>query len=105
MPSKEEKQRRKSLRESVEQRERTQALASMPISVADLKALFDFVDNKLEEIGCNHTTRHTLAFLEQHRLGKDRIIAWLAEYGGFCDCEVIANVEEKWNEIIGGHHA
>ena len=56
MPSKEEKQRRKSLRESVEQRERTQALASMPISVADLKALFDFVDNKLEEIGCNHTT-------------------------------------------------
>ncbi len=28
-------------------------------------------------------------------------VAWLAEYGGGCDCEVIANVEDRWGEVVG----
>jgi hypothetical protein len=24
------------------------------------------------------------------------VIPWLREQGGYCDCEVLANVEERW---------
>jgi len=29
-------------------------------------------------------------------LDEDRIIPWLEEHGGGCDCEVLANVEEEF---------
>ncbi|MBI5030555.1 MAG: DUF2695 domain-containing protein [Chloroflexi bacterium] len=105
MPSKEEKKRRQTIRKAIVKKQRAQELAQVPISGSDLKDLFAFVDKKLESAGCDHTMRHTLAFLEQRNLAKERIIAWLAEHDGYCDCEVIANVEEHWIEITGDQNA
>ncbi|HEV8694469.1 MAG TPA: DUF2695 domain-containing protein [Lysobacter sp.] len=25
------------------------------------------------------------------------VLAWLGRYGGYCDCEVLFNVEDRWN--------
>lgn len=96
VPSKDEKNRRKALqRQNLAQR-RYDAKAALPISLVDLAALFDFLDLHLERSGCDHTLQGTRHFLHIRGLDADMIIPWLAASGGFCDCEVLANVEQDW---------
>jgi hypothetical protein len=72
--------------------------AGMPLSHDDLRALFDHVDTALEFRGCDHTHRHTRAFLASRGLDEARVVPWLGEYGGYCDCEVLANVGSEWDD-------
>jgi hypothetical protein len=60
--------------------------------------LFDWVDEKLVSEECNRSLKHTKSFLETQELSIDEIVPWLQDYGGFCDCEVIANVEDVWGD-------
>jgi hypothetical protein len=84
MTTKEEKNRRKALQREMAQQQHAQAEAQMPITKSDLKALFDHVDAKLGEEGCDNTLKHTRAFLVGHRLPQEPIVQWLTEYGGSC---------------------
>jgi hypothetical protein len=101
MPSKEEQQRRKAILDQMAQKHRAEEEAKLPLSKAELKALFQYVDHRLDERGCDHTLTHTLEFIAQRNLRPETIVPWLNEYGGYCDCEVIANVEEVWGETVG----
>lgn len=100
MPSKEEERRRAQLVEAAVQKGTEEAIERMPISFNDLAALFDHLDEQLGENGCDHTPRMTKAFLENKNLNTKAILPWLEEYGGYCDCEVLANVEESWESEI-----
>lgn len=95
MPSKEERDRRKKMVHHVQHNERAEAEGKMPIPKDVLKALFDWLDGKPAD-GCDHTLRFTKEFLEARRLPPEPIIRWLGQYSGYCDCEVLANVEEAW---------
>jgi hypothetical protein len=95
MSSQSEIDRRKALRREAEERARADEEARMPMSKAQLAELFDHLDVALGK-GCDHTLRFTRAFLSGHDLSEAAIVPWLAEYGGYCDCEVLANVEEHW---------
>ena len=76
--------------------QRARREAGMALSHDDLRALFDHLDAALED-ACDHTLRHTLAFLRSRGLDEERVVPWLAEYGGFCDCEVLFNVGSEWD--------
>jgi hypothetical protein len=91
--------RKEELKRAFKQHERQRLIDSIPISHEDLRDLFDHLDRG--GIECDHTFRETTAFLEARGLDVERVIAWLREHGGFCDCEVIYNVDEKFGEIIG----
>jgi|SRR5690349_5755440 hypothetical protein len=97
MPSKSEIEQRKKLVREAALREKASAEARMPISKAHLSQLFDHLDSALVA-GCDHSLRFTRAFLRANELPCDSIVPWLGEYGGFCDCEVLANVEEHWGQ-------
>lgn len=73
--------------------------ASMPLSIEALRGLFDYLDNALES-GCDHTAEKTLAYLSSRSLDPDAVVPWLRELGGYCDCEILANVEEKFEKIL-----
>jgi hypothetical protein len=103
MPSKEEKRRRAKLVEAMVQEETAKAVEKMPISFGDLAALFDHLDEQLGVQDCDHTPRMTKAFLDSRKLNMEGILSWLGEYGGYCDCEVLANVEESWESEIEKH--
>ncbi|MFY9822525.1 MAG: DUF2695 domain-containing protein [Thermoanaerobaculia bacterium] len=78
---------------------RQKLIASIPISLQDLRALFDHLDGEgLAE--CDHTLRVTTEFLQRRGLDMERILPWLREHGGSCDCEVLANVENELSEIL-----
>jgi len=74
--------------------------ASMPLSKEDLRGLFEYLDNEAAS-GCDHTAKKTLSYLRARSLDSERIVPWLQELGGYCDCEVLANVEQQFEKILG----
>ena len=95
MPSKSEQERRKAIVREIAEREKAAAIAAMPISQEDLAALFDHLDIALSA-GCDHSLKLTRSFLQGRNLLEAAIVPWLGDYGGYCDCEVLANVEQEW---------
>ena len=94
-----EKKRRRSILQNLKASERTQFLSSLPASESDIKALFDYLDENLGN--CDDTLRQTTEFIREKKLPENEVISWLNENGGFCDCEVLANVEDNWNQMNG----
>jgi len=88
-----QKRREKELRE---RRDWPELENELPVSKPDLKSLFDHVRSAVNSEGCDNTLKHTLSFLELHSLPEQQLVAWLQDGGGYCDCEVIANVAEMW---------
>jgi hypothetical protein len=94
MPSKTEQQRRKALLAELEKKSRAEFEDSLPMSRAMFRALFDYLDEYFPKYGCDGTNRHAVNFLQQ--TGRENIatvLEWLAEHGGYCDCEILANTE------------
>ena len=65
----------------------------------ELRDLFDWLDRKGAP-PCDRTARETKAFLAARGLDEQRVIPWLQSYGGYCDCEVLANVESTWGDRL-----
>ena len=91
--------RKVELKNAWKEQERQKLIASIPISINDLRDLFDHLDRG--NFKCDHTLRETTSFLQKRGIDVESVIPWLHEYGGFCDCEVIYNVDEKFGEIVG----
>ena len=100
MPSPEEKARQKALKQAVQQSERERFCAALPLSPELLRALFDFVDQGLSESECDDTLKQTVLFLSRHKVEAAPVLKWLEECGGSCDCEVLANAEERFLEAF-----
>jgi len=83
------------------QQQAKQLVASSPISKCDLINLFDFLRHKDVSL-CDHTLKETTAYLEERGLPVEDVLQWLRQNGGYCDCEVIYNVEEKFTPMVGG---
>ena len=61
------------------------------------RELSDDLDEKLSEQGCQDDLRLTTAFLEAQDCDAEAVLSWLEENGGGCDCEVLGNIEEKFD--------
>ncbi|MFG6466590.1 DUF2695 domain-containing protein [Pelomonas baiyunensis] len=71
---------------------------AFPIADGLLESLFDAVDAGVEQSGCDHSLRFTTSWLLERRQPKDKVLSWLREHGGFCDCEVLANAADHWEQ-------
>jgi hypothetical protein len=91
--SKDEKARRKQLKDAYLRTEQAASAALMPLDQAQLESLLDHVDAAVASEGCDHTRRATDAWAAQHGIELDRLHEGLEEYGGFCDCEIVMNVD------------
>ncbi len=98
MPEKSERLRRKEILREVAAKKRAEAEKQLPMSLAQLKGLLDSLDKALAA-GCDHSLQYTQAYLNSQSLATEMVVPWLQEQGGFCDCEVLANVEEEWGAI------
>jgi hypothetical protein len=94
-----DKFRRQAIRSQLKQKEREQFMQSLPADQRLFKQLFDYLDKKLH-VGCNHTDKLTRAFLNNNNCcNVSSIIEWLNENGGFCDCEVLLNAEQIFQDM------
>jgi len=93
------KEERKSRVKQWQAAERAALVESMPFSVDHLSSLLDYLDANLKS--CDHTTKLTEIFLHVNKLDKDLVLKWLAEHGGFCDCEVLFNLVDLVGSLCG----
>jgi hypothetical protein len=100
MPSHQEKLKRKAAKNALRQTEQDRIRASLPMLPTKMKALFDFVDQKLSESECEDTFRHTITFLDNQQIQRGAVLEWLENAGGYCDCEVLFNAEGKLESIL-----
>src|SRR6187549_3347694 len=87
-----DKKHRKAALEQWKHAERAEFVAGMPLSPEQLHRLLDYLDANLK--ACDHTTKLTTIFLHSERREKDTVLSWLGEHGGYCDCEVLANLTD-----------
>lgn len=103
MPNNDEKARRKELLHSLRDEERRKQRESFPAPMLLLKGLFDFLDLRLSENGCDDTLTFTREYIRQSAMNEDETIRGLAQQGGFCDCEVLNNVESLVADAVPGY--
>lgn len=92
------KEDKKRLLNEYKKRERESFEKSLPMSKNLFVDLFDYLDENLEENGCQHDFTLTLSFLEDNNCDVDTVIEWLLENGAGCDCEVLFNIEENFED-------
>lgn len=98
MPDKNEIERRKQIARELKLKARQEFESNLPTSQINFKALFDHLDEQLSESDCDHSHKLTKDFLQSLKVDNiEQIIEWLKENGGYCDCEVLANIEEKFD--------
>jgi Protein of unknown function (DUF2695) len=78
--------------------QRSAARRSFPMTEVLLESLFESVNLKVAEQGCDHTLRFTEAWLSTNEQPAEKVLMWLNEHGGFCDCEVLANAADHWEQ-------
>jgi hypothetical protein len=99
MPDKNEIERRKQIKKELRDKAKIEFENSLPISREKFTQLFDYLDENLYKFGCDDTLTLTFKFLQESEINNiDEIKNWLGEKGGYCDCEVLNNVEEMFEE-------
>ena len=95
-----DKARRKEIQNQFADRELAEFKKGLPTDENTFPELFDYLDVQLGEKSCDHTTILTRAFLDKKGISNvAQVIEWLADNGGFCDCEVLANVEDIFDYL------
>lgn len=77
-------------------------LAKLPVSRNQLADLFDHLDQSMADCGSDldHSLEKTLEFIKSQNLNEERVLAWLKDKGGVCDCEILTNVEDYCMELF-----
>lgn len=73
---------------------------TIPMPREKFKELFDYLDDQLETNDCIHDLRLTVEFLNNHQIPVEPVIEFLQSNGGYCDCEVLMNVEDRLENCL-----
>lgn len=95
-----DKDRRKQIRNESRKKALEEFMSSLPMRIDNFKRLFDYLDNELRTLECvdDHTiTRNYLTNIGIENT--EEILVWLIDHDGYCDCEVLANVEEQFEQL------
>ena len=93
MASEDQEAERKRLRDEYLRAQQAASAVRMPLDRVQLDALLDRVDAAVVANGCDHTLAATDAWAVEQGIGLERLHEGLEEYGGYCDCEVVMNVD------------
>ena len=85
--------RKRELKREFKGGQRADTGQAMVVAEAQLNDLLDYLDDHVSRNGCDHSLRLTQAWAAEHSVDSPALIASLAHFGGYCDCEVAANVD------------
>lgn len=94
-----DKARRKQIKDELRKKSQEGFENNLPMSRAQFNGLFDYLSLALQKEACNDD--HTLTFCFLELIGvknSDEVMDWLLVNGGYCDCEILANVEELFEK-------
>ncbi len=67
----------------------------MLLNAEQLDELLDVLDAELGDHPCDHSLQFTLAWARSNGVDAAILAGSLEHFGGYCDCEVLANVEPE----------
>lgn len=95
-----ENTKRKEILNQLAENELAEFRHGLPTGEKTFPELFDYLDIQLGKKGCDHTTNLTRTYLDRKGISNvAQVLEWLADNGGFCDCEVLANVEDLFDYL------
>jgi hypothetical protein len=100
MSNRPDKRKRKEMLDQWKAENRAAARLKLPLLDQQMQAMFDMLDAELPRSGCDHTLRLVRGWLKEQGLAVELVEAWLHQNGGHCDCEALANSEERWRDAI-----
>ncbi len=69
---------------------------ALPLARAIFLELFDYVTENLDG-DCDQSLTLTIEFLTGRGIENiDEVVEWIKDQGGYCDCEVLMNVHDKF---------
>jgi hypothetical protein len=86
-------ERKRELKRAYKEQERARAGALMPLEADELESLLDYLDEQGAERRCDESLALTIAWAAENDVEQEPLVAALGEFGGYCDCEVLANVD------------
>ena len=92
------KAERKNLIKAYKEKQMTEFYDSLPMSEELFKKLFRYLNRQFKEQGCKENLDMTIVFLKKNDIPLSPVIKWLHDNGAGCDCEVLANIEERFEE-------
>ena len=77
-------------------------MAEYLLSLEQVASLFEYLEAQLDETDCDHSNRHTQKWLEMNIPEGDRkaVLSEIEDMGGYCDCEVLMNCYEEYEEEL-----
>ena len=95
-----EKSKRKEILKAIKEKELAEFRRNLPMPGDKFIQLFELLDAELHAQGCDHSLKLTEQILSNVEV-KDvlNVLAWLEEQDGYCDCEVMMNVEQKFEYL------
>lgn len=90
-----DKQRKKELLAQFKKQEEEKFLKGLNTDIKNIHQLLDHLDQYLEETPCDHTLVETTMHLNKYNIDVDSTLDWLRHNGGYCDCEVLANLDDQ----------
>jgi hypothetical protein len=105
MVAKQEKENRKEIMNKLRENEKVEFENNLPMERSKFKGLFDYLDEELSKNDCDDTNKLTGEYLE--KIGQnniENILKWLADKSGYCDCEILDNVEEEFEKYFGENY-
>ena len=72
------------------------------LSLEQAASLFEYVESRLCEYECDHSRRYTEQWLDMNipQNRKEAVLNEMEYMGGFCDCEVLMNCYEDYEEEL-----
>ena len=99
MARRSESKERQEFKRAFKEAERASAQERVVLDAASLAALIEHVGAALASNGCDHSLRAARNWALSRAIDPDVLATSLANFGGYCDCEVEANVSVE--EIFG----
>jgi hypothetical protein len=75
-------------------------LGRLPATRDEFDDLFDYLEIKLEDQKCDHTSRLTMQYMMQKKMNFPKVSGWLSRNGGTCDCKILEEIANPWWEIF-----
>lgn len=80
-------------------------LARLPAAKEQLEDLFDYLEIRLEDEPCDHTSRFAMQFMMQNTMNFPQVSGWLSQNGGYCDCKILEEIASEWWKVFGNFDA
>jgi len=95
-----EKSKRKEILKVIKEKELAEFRQNLPMPEDKFIQLFELLDAQLHAHGCDHSLKLTEQILSNLDV-KDvlSVFAWLKEQSGYTGCEVMMNVEQKFEYL------